>query len=380
MKYRRLGRTGFNVSEIGIGLEHLFKEEESVVIESIRAAIEGGVNYFDCFSIKDFEKSSDTNVDFEILGKAIEGKRDKLYLNFLVNSLHNADETDVSLGCFLKEVKTDYVDMLMIACCDKMTEIERLIGENSLSAHAQKLQAQGKVKYIGLSTHSTSVTLKAIESGVFDVLMYPVNPAFDVLTNEDDYIEDDIAKLWDSAHDYKTDEKAGAPRKDMFIECGKADVGLVAMKPYAAAWLFKPEINTGFTPVNLLSYALSQNNVATIVPGVSNPQHVRDMLAYNTASDAERDFSRAVAQSRWSARGNCLYCNHCLPCKAGIDIGETNRLTDNAGKIDHSTLAEKYAALPAKASSCVKCGECVKRCPFEVDVMGKLKQAVEIFE
>ena len=108
--------------------------------------------------------------------------------------------------------------------------------------------------------------------------------------------------------------------------------------------------------------------------------------------------------SRIRRLDNVFYCNHCLPCPLEIDIGKTLSLLDQAqrqsttalradyeaGPIGHgarpfrlrstTALRADYDALPVKASDCVECGDCMERCPFEVDIIAKVHRAVEVFE
>lgn len=382
MKYRKLGRTGLEVGEIGMGLEHLLPKEGSIVTDTIRTAIKGGVNYFDCLSQKDFGENSDANEEFAKLGKALEGGlRDKIYINYLANANRSDKDNFISgikvgFECFLREVKTAYADIFMIAFCDKSLEFDRIYGENGLLGYAKKLRDEKKIKYIGLSTHSSDIAHKVIESGDFDVIMYPVNPAFDVITNEGDYIEKDLGKLWDAAYDYKSDgAKDTKPvRKNIYTECLKHEIGLIAMKPFGGGFLFREDINTaGFTSLNLISYVLTQTGVSCVVPGCTNPRQIEEILTYYTCPEKELDFSKAVSGSRWNIKGCCQYCNHCLPCAAGIDIGRVNRIIDNK-------TAPEYASLSVKASSCAKCGECEQRCPFGVKIMERMDMAAGMFE
>ena len=384
MKYRKLGRTNLEVSEIGMGLEHLLPQDESIVIDTIKAAVDGGINYFDCLSGKDFAANSGTNDEYAKLGKALEGIRNKVYISYLANANRSDSENfldgiKIGFECFLRELKTDYADVFMIAFCDKQIEFDRINGDGGLLAYAKELQEDKKVRFIGLSTHSCDIAHKTIESGEFDVIMYPVNPAFDVITNEEEYIENDLGKLWDAAYDYNSNNinniEIKLIRKDIYTECLKNNIGLIVMKPFGGGFLFREDINTGFTPLNLISYVLTQTGVSTVIPGCTNPQQIEEILTYYNYTDSseELDFSKAVLNSRWNIKGSCQYCNHCLPCNANINIGQVNRFIDNKSASDYNLLS-------AKASSCVKCGECEHRCPFGVKIMEKMDLAVNIFE
>jgi hypothetical protein len=113
------------------------------------------------------------------------------------------------------------------------------------------------------------------------------------------------------------------------------------------------------------------------VPGCTKPDEIAGILRYYTCPDEERDFGGAVLKSRWSVTGNCQYCNHCLPCCRGINIGLVNRLLD--ARAAESSL-HQYQKMTAKASGCDRCGGCEERCPFKVPVRERMKQAVDLFE
>ena len=381
MKYRPLGRTGLSVSEIGMGLEHLLDKEEHVIADTIRAAVDGGVTYLDCHPGHDWTKEPIAYEGYEKLGRALAGVRNRLCLSHIAScDTRSPAEAQPRFESYLRALNTDHTDVFIIQFCDKATDYEQVTGEGGLLAHAQKLRTEGKLRAIGLSTHSANIACRAIDSGAFDMLMYPVNPAFDVVMEEERYKPDNLDSLWDAAHDFTSEGKSGAqPRKNVYNECARKGVGLVAMKPFAGGFIFHTEKNAGFTPVNLVSYALAQNGVSTVVPGCTHPGEIEEILTYNTCTDEARDYSGGVAASRWSVMENCLYCNHCLPCPADINIGEIGRLLD-AYADSTAGARERYSALAVKASACVRCGVCETRCPFRVKVIDRMQQAVEIFE
>ena len=384
MVYRKLGRTGLSVSEIGMGLEHLLDKDERTVVDTIRAAVRGGVNYLDCHVGHDYKEEIVEYDGYIKLGRALEGLREKLFISYVTYYDNRTDDyVKPRFEYFLKALDTDYADVYIIQFCDKIADYELVTKENGALDFAKKLKAEGKIRFIGLSTHSSAIALKAIESGEFDVLMYPVNPAFDVLTDEEQYKTDDLGTLWDAAHDFSAGEKTGIhPRKNVYTECERNNIGLVAMKPFAGGFIFGVEENAGFTPVNLISYALTQTGVSTVVPGCTKPQEINEILEYCNSSEFQRDYSEAVAKSRWCVTGNCIYCNHCLPCVVNISIGQVNRLIDfiDYNKDDVQKTRERYNALSAKASACTECGICEERCPFDVKVIDRLKYAIELFE
>ena len=97
------------------------------------------------------------------------------------------------------------------------------------------------------------------------------------------------------------------------------------------------------------------------------------------ASPEERDFS-AINQGLFRGlKGSCMYCNHCLPCPSGLDIARITALTDAAQQGLTETLRAEYAAVSPGASDCIRCGSCMERCPFKVDVVANMARAAEQF-
>ena len=80
-----------------------------------------------------------------------------------------------------------------------------------------------------------------------------------------------------------------------------------------------------------------------------------------------------------TARVFCVrYSNHCLPCPSTIDIGQTIRLFEMAQQGFDAQPA--YEAMGTNAADCIQSGACEERCPFGVDVVAKMREAVELYE
>lgn len=117
--------------------------------------------------------------------------------------------------------------------------------------------------------------------------------------------------------------------------------------------------------------------------GFDSPEHVYQAVAYETATDAEKDYASVLANAPQHAyaAGQCTYCGHCAPCPAGIDIAMVNKLADLARmqKEVPPTVRAHYEALEANASDCLECGGCEERCPFSVPVIEWMQKTRELF-
>ena len=79
--------------------------------------------------------------------------------------------------------------------------------------------------------------------------------------------------------------------------------------------------------------------------------------------------------------GRCMYCNHCQPCPAHIDIAAVTKFLDLAAQQPSvpETVAQHYWSLSATAADCLMCGRCEPNCPFGVNIRANMAKARELF-
>jgi hypothetical protein len=370
MQYRTLGRTGQKVSEISLGTEYLLKSPPAEAADVVRAALDAGINYFDLFYAQpDFRDK---------MGAAFKGRRNEAmlagHLGAAVEDGQGSRTRDLAVAehfieDFLRRYETDYVDFLMLHNSDGQEDYDLIMQPDHFLGLAQRLKQEGKARFIGLSGHTVSTARQAAESGAIDLIMFPVNM---------------------TGH-------AVLGRREFYNACVAHNVALVAMKPYAGGGLLvKKEAfalehwQTGggsrelrkqqdVTPTQCLAYVLAQPGVSTIVPGCKDRDELAQALAYWNTTEAERDYAAVLQEVDQYVSGECVYCNHCLPCPAHIDIGHTMRLLDMASGGMSASLRAEYAAMEANAEDCLQCAACEERCPFGVAVVDKMEQAVATY-
>lgn len=379
MRYRKLGRTGIDVGIVGLGAEYLEYASESTVTSVVHEAVDRGVNYIDLFMASPGVRDN--------FGTALKNKRHRVMIAGHLGSVlrdgqycRSRDKVECKkfFEDLLARLKTDYIDALMLHFVDKPDDFEIIFNSEGLLDLALQLKKEGKARFIGLSSHNVPTALKAVNSGYIDVLMFPVNPAFDTLLGDTE-VEGSMKGIL-YRQSAVADSESISKRKSLYHACTIHNVGLVAMKPYAAGVLFGENPSSiVLTPVQCLNYALSQPAVCTVVPGCKNVDEMKAALSFLEATDEERDYSAINVNTLAKLKGNCQYCNHCLPCPVGIDIGTTTRITDTAGYELNDSIVSEYEALAVPASACTECGVCIERCPFGVDIISNMNRAVDIF-
>ncbi len=374
MRYRALGATGLTVSEIGLGAEWLERHNEQECREIIDACEAQGINILDCWM-------SEPNVRTNI-GKALEGRREKWIIQGHFGStwqngqyVRTRDMAQVvpAFEDLLKRLRTDYIDLGMIHYVDTPEDWETII-QGPFLRYVLEQKKHGVIRHIGMSTHNPAMAKKAVESGIVEMILFSINPAFDLMPPTEDlnaYFADQY------------DEHLGGmdpARAELYKLCESRNIGITVMKGFAGGRLFDASgspFGVALTPVQCIHYVLTRPAVATIMAGVDSPQHVLDAVAYETASEADKDYATVLANApRHAYTGQCTYCGHCKPCPVEIDIAMVNKLYDLAvmqDKIPQSIQAH-YDALEHKASECVGCGGCETRCPFHVKITERMEK------
>lgn len=379
MKYRTLGKTGLNVSEIGLGAEWLERHNAAEVKEVIDHCAQAGINILDCWM-------SEPNVRSNI-GAALEGQRERWIIQGHIGSTwqngqyvrtRELGKVQESFQDLLNRLRTDYIDLGMIHFVDEVAEYHKIMDGEFIS-YVKDLKQKGIIRHIGMSTHNPDVAKIAAQSGIVEMLLFSVNPAFDMLPASEDlneYFKDEYA------------ENIGgiAPeRAELYQLCEQNNVGITVMKGYAGGRLFSAETSpfgVALTPIQYLHYALTRPAVASVMVGYDTTEHVDAAVAYETASEEEKDYASVLASApRHAYVGQCTYCGHCAPCPSGIDIAMVNKLYDLAKMQDTvpPTVRAHYEGLSAHATDCIKCSGCESRCPFGVHVIERMTAATELF-
>ena len=391
MEYRKLGNTGLEVSIIALGCE-AFVEDNSNAKKFLDMAEEAGVNYIDLFSPDPAARSA--------LGEALKGRREKFIIQSHISSVwkngqyeRSRDINDVKAAFedSLERLGTDYIDVGMIHYCDA-DEDWQTIKDNGIVDYAKELKAQGKIRHIGLSSHNPKVAMKAVEEGDIEVLMFSVNYVYDMLPGTEN-----IDDLW-ADEVYEGGFKNMDPDRQRLYElCESIGVGITVMKAFAGGDILDEKLSpsgAALTVPQCISYALSRPAVSTVCTGARNTEQLEESIRYVYASEEEKDYAEAFANfPRVSWSGHCMYCTHCHPCPAEINIADVMKFLNLAVAHNESngikegsaefrlpdTERGHYEALEKHASDCLHCGLCETRCPFDVEIRKNMDRAEAIF-
>jgi predicted aldo/keto reductase-like oxidoreductase len=382
MKYRKLGKTGLMVSEVGFGGEHLEKMEYWKIKPVIDAVLDAGINIIDVFMP---EPNVRTNI-----GKALAGRRDKVFIQghigvgWINGQYAHTRELETSKFYFsdlMARLQTDYIDIGVFHFVDNDADFEKMFHTDILK-YAQQLKAKGTIKAIGMSSHNPAVALKAVKTGLIDVLMFSLNPAFDLLPSDAG-----LEKMFHLKETFQDGQLQGIDpvRRELYETCETMGVGITVMKGLGAGALLSDKsspFGVALTPLQCIHYALTRPGVSSFMLGARTPDEVRISARYSEASDKEKDYSIVLANvPRYSLDGKCMYCNHCLPCPTEIDIARVNKYLDLASNSETvpESISHHYSEMSHTAADCIECGSCEANCPFNVPVIERMKKATAVF-
>lgn len=380
MNYRELGKTGLRVSEIGMGCEGFGEDNCQNTRRFFDIAEECGINYFDLYTSNPEVRAS--------VGEALQGRREKFIIQSHVCSVwkngqykrtRNLAEVKEGFAEMLLLLQTDHIDIGMIHYVDAMDDWEQIMNGGVLQ-YVMELKKAGSIRHIGMSSHNPEVALAAVKSGYIEVLMFSVNPCYDLQP-----ASEDVEELWAEKNYEAPLVNMDAQRQELYETCQRLGVGITVMKAFGGGDLLDEKLSPAgkaLTVNQCLHYALTRPAVATVLAGAHTEEQLRQSIAYEEASEEEKDYALAFASfPNISWKGHCMYCSHCAPCPKHIDVASVTKFLNLAraqGEVPE-TVREHYAVLPHHAGECIQCGACESRCPFEVSIMENMKEAKEIF-
>lgn len=365
MEYRKLPHGEEKISVLGLGMGGIQKASDNEIEQMIRKAIDNGINFLDLCG-------GASNV-YAPIGRAFADCRERVYVQMHFGTVYNDkgdygwsrsfDEIKRTVAWELETLGTDYMDFGFLHCVDEDEDFDELVN-NGVLDYIRELKKRGTVRHIGFSSHTPSVAQRILDSGDIDMMMFSINPAYD-FEKGDDYGKGTVSE-----------------RFELFRRCESDGVGISVMKPFNAGRMLSAAASPfgrALTKYQCLQYALDRPGVLTTLPGVRGMSDLDELLGFVDASPEERDYSVIGSFSADKIYGNCVYCNHCQPCPAGIDIGLVNKYYDLA-KTGDKLAANHYGKLAVKADACLSCGHCNIRCPFKVDQQQRMSEIADYFK
>ncbi len=379
MEHRKIGRTGMSASVIGLGAEHLDGKPYAIVEETIHAALDHEINIIDVFMPGDEVRRN--------IGKTLGYRRKDVIIQGHIGSVDLSQQYDISRDLptckryfekLLENLGTDYIDIGMLFFMDSDEAFEQIYS-NGIVDYVLELKERGVIRSIGTSSHNPKIARKVLETGIADMIMFSINPAFDMTPAGTDVLST-FEHL--SEQQYITIDPV---RADLYKYCEQKQIGITVMKTLGGGRLLSAEhspFKKAMSVTQCIHYALTRPGVVSTMIGCQSAQQVEEAVSYLNATDEQRDYMDIISGYKGELSGKCVYCNHCQPCPVNIDIAMVNKYLDIA-TLDTvnipPSIAQHYKSLSASGADCIACGDCEEKCPFSVPIIKNMEFAAELF-
>lgn len=331
---RSLGNTNMIIKEVGFGgipIQRITQEETNKVVEEL---VNQGINFIDT--------ARGYTVSEEYIGNAIEGRREKFYIATKSMS-RNYEDMKRDIDISLKNLKTNYIDLYQIHNL-KVEEYHTIFNDDKAYRALLEAKNEGKIKHIGITSHSLETISKAVEGGKFETIQFPYN-----------IVEDQADEVFKRAY-----EKG---------------IGTITMKPLAGG-----AIDNG--PL-AIKYILSKEYIDVAIPGMNTIDQVKENVSVISDKMITHEDRLSIEKIRKNLNGNfCRRCEYCLPCPKNINIPQNFLLEGYYTRYNLKEWAlERYESLgDAKASKCIECGICEEKCPYNLPIRSMLKNVCDKLE
>ena len=331
MEYRKLGKTGLTISRMGFGGIPIQRIDVEGTRKLLHEMADKGINYIDT--------ARGYTVSEEYLGYAMEGIRDKFVV--ATKSMARTKEAMAAdIETSLRNLRTDHIELYQVHN-PSMEQLDQVTGKDGALEALMEAREAGKIGHIGLTCHSVQVFERALELEWVETIMFPYN----IVENQGE---------------------------DLIRKCTEKNVGFIAMKPLAGGAIEDASL--------ALRYICANKNVTVVIPGMAEAGELDENIqaCEDEKSLTEEELKKIEDVKKQLGTDFCRRCNYCAPCTVGINIPSVFLF---AGYLQRYNLADwakdRYSTLAVKASACVGCGECEKRCPYHLPIREKLKKCAE---
>jgi len=333
MHYRSLGKTGLKISELGFGGIPIIRLQTNEAIRVVKHAFEKGITFYDTANAyKDSESK---------MGKAFHGIRNKV---IIATKTQRRDATGVvdHLENSLRNLQTDYIDLFQLHQVAQEKDWDLITAPEGALAAVLKAKEQGKIRHIGITSHSLPMAIKLSQLGIFETVQFPFN-----------FIEH-------------------AAKDELHTVARKMDMGIIVMKPFAGGVIDNAALAFKF---------LRQYPDLVVIPGYDSVESIDQIIAlYEQPNVVTPEDTMLMDQYRADlGRQFCRRCEYCQPCPSGVMITPAMGYQIIAQRMS-SLVAVDFAKKAMETTTlCVHCGLCITRCPYELPIPEILKKNYDLF-
>lgn len=322
MRYKQLGKTGLTVSEVGLGGIPIIRLTVDEAVAVLRRAFDKGITFYDTANA--YIGSEDK------MGRAFEGLRDKIVIatkTMKRDAAGAAEHIDTSL----RLLRTDHIDLLQFHQVAHEKDWEIVIGPGGAMEAAVKAKEQGKVRHIGITSHSIPMAVKLIKTGLFETIQFPFS-----------FLEP-------------------AAADELHVVARSLGLGIIAMKPFGGGVIDNAALSFKY---------LRQHEDVVPIPGFDSVAYVDEVVAiYDKPNQVTEADLASMAAFRDQVGGKfCRRCEYCQPCPHGVMITPAMAYPIVAHRMSKEVAVKFSQKAIESVTQCTECGTCLAKCPYQLPI------------
>jgi len=330
MEKIRLGKTGLMVAPIGFGGIPIQTPPEATAIGLVQECLDLGITFIDTSRMYTCSE--------ERIGKAIKGRRQEVVLA-TKSATRTGDGLAADLEKSLGHLQTDYIDLYQFHNVSTPKDLQAVLAPGGPLEVVRKAREAGRVRHIGITSHRLAVAREALETGCFETIMVALN-----------FVNTEAA--------------------DELLPLARArDVGVIIMKPMAGGMLE--------SPVLAFKYLRQFPGILPLI-GIAKPGEMAEIISIVEAAEPITPAERLEMERIRTELGNgfCRMCNYCQPCPQKIMISAIMYTDVALSRFDPERIFKgEWDKFMARIDDCIECGECEKRCPYQLPIRERIREA-----
>jgi predicted aldo/keto reductase-like oxidoreductase len=334
MRYLTLGRTGLMVSEVGFGGIPIIRLSLAEAVAVLRRALERGVTLFDTANL--YLDSEDK------IGRALTGERHRVVLATKSIKRDRAGvEADIHQS--LQKLRTDYLDLFQFHQLSQEDDLTAITGPQGALEGVARAQEAGKIRHIGVTSHSLEMAVRLVKTGLFSTVQFPFN-----------FIEE-------------------AAAEELFPLAREQNLGILAMKPFCGGLVDRARVAFAY---------LRQYPDIIPLPGwdtVAGVDEVLDLYEQENVVTAE-DRAEMARYRQELGDAFCRRCEYCQPCSQGVMITPAMLYGIVAHRMGPEQAAKFAAPIMESVKECIECRKCEERCPYNLPIPETIHHHLALFE
>lgn len=338
MKTTRLGKTELEVSRVGFGGIPIQRLAEADAIKVVQRCLDLGVTFLDTANAY---TTSEERIGKALADSAIQREQVVIATKTGARDKVGAQE---HLELSLKRLQTDYIDLWQFHGVSTSEAYEQVLGPGGAMEAAQAALQAGKVRHIGVTSHSMDVALEMVPSGHFETVQFP----FNFVTSE--------------------------PAQELLPLVQKHDLGFIAMKPFAGGMLDNANL--------AIKYLLQFDNVVPD-PGIEASTEIEEIVDIVTGDWELTPQERQEMERICAEVGTrfCRRCEYCQPCPEGVRISLVVNVRSFWKRFPVERFSTGWIAQGMESGrNCIECGECEIKCPYHLPIREMIVENLAFYD